>query len=446
MSAPPGWRAALAAAALALSVRAGLFVAASRVHPDSFMTPDSYGYDALARTLLHDARFAASPVGPPQTRRTPGFPLLIAAIYAVAGEDPRAVVLVGIGISVLTVWLTAWVAGRLWGARAALIAGVLLALDIPSATASRRLLTETPFAALVLAATAAAVGLLVEGRPRAWRGFLMGTLLAAAALTRPIGLFLVIPAALWLVLCGRTLRWSPRSTAWLLAALALPWILMVGGWQVRNRVAAGALVASDGPAKFVYLSRGSDILAQRDGISVEVARAQLLQSIDDEVKRTGRPAERLYARAALALVARHPILFLKTQVRWLPELLLGTGAAGLSLAFDLGDGPDRPRAWWWALSAGAALHLLVLYAGAACGLWRMRAEAVPVRLLAVLLAGLVAYFVLLSAGPQAYSRFRVPFTPLLALAAARGLERRSRPQAGVSDPSSSQCASSRRVR
>jgi hypothetical protein len=143
------------------------------------------------------------------------------------------------------------------------------------------------------------------------------------------------------------------------------------------------------------------------------------------VKRTGRPAERLYARAARALVARHPILFLKTQVRWLPELLLGTGAAGVSLAFDLGDGPDRrARAWWWALSAGAALHLLVLYAGAALGLWRMRAEAAPVRLLAVLLAGLVACFVLLSTGPQAYSRFRVPFTPLLALCAARGLERR----------------------
>jgi 4-amino-4-deoxy-L-arabinose transferase-like glycosyltransferase len=424
MSATPCWRAALAAAALALSVRAGLFMAASWAHPNSFMSPDAYGYEALARTLLHDARFAAAPAGPLQTRRTPGFPLLIAAIYAVAGEDPRAVVLVGIGISVLTVWLTAWVAGRLWGARAALIAGVLLALDIPSATASRLLLTETPFAALILAAIAAAVGLVV-GRPRARRGLLMGTLLAAAALTRPVGLFLVIPASLWLVLCGRTLRWRPRSTAWVLAALALPWILMVGGWQVRNRVAAGALVASDGPAKFVYMSRGSDILAQRDGISVEVARAQLTQSIDDEVKRTGRPAERLYAQAALALVARHPILFLKTQVRWLPELLLGTGAAGVSLAFDLADGPDRrARAWWWALSAGAALHLLVLYVGAARGLWRMRAEAVPVRLLAVLLAGLVAYFVLLSTGPQAYSRFRVPFTPLLALCAARGLERR----------------------
>jgi 4-amino-4-deoxy-L-arabinose transferase-like glycosyltransferase len=425
MSAPPCGRAALAAAALALSVRAGLFVAASRVHPDSFMTPDSYGYDALARTLLHDARFAAAPAGPPQTRRTPGFPLLIATTYAVAGEDPRAVVLVGIGISVLTVWLAAWVAGRLWGERAAWIAGVLLALDVPSVTASRLLLTETPFAALLLAATAAAVGLLVAGRPRAWRAFLMGTLLAVAALTRPIGLFLVIPASLWLVLCGHTLRWSPRTTAWLLAAFVLPWILMVGGWQARNRVAAGALVASDGPAKFVYLSRGSDILAQRDGTSVEVARARLTQSIDDEGKRTGRPAERLYARAALALVARHPILFLKTQVRWLPELLLGTGAAGVSLAFDLGDGPDRgARAWWWALRAGAALHLLVLYVGATHGLWRMRAEAVPVRLLAVLLAGLAAYFVLLSTGPQAYSRFRVPFTPLLALCAARGLERR----------------------
>ncbi|HEU0108835.1 MAG TPA: glycosyltransferase family 39 protein [Vicinamibacteria bacterium] len=430
MSAAPCWRAALAAAALALSVRAGLFVAASRVHADSFMAPDSYGYDALARTLLHDARFAAAPTGPPQTRRTPGFPLLIAATYAVAGEDPRAVVCVGIGISVLTVWLAAWVAGRLWGQRAAWIAGVLLALDIPSVTASRLFLTETPFAALLLAATAAAVGLLVRGRPRAWRGLLMGTLLASAALTRPIGLLLVIPVSLWLVACGRALRWSPRSTLWLLTAFALPWMLMVGGWHVRNRVAAGALVASDGPAKFVYLSRGSDILAQHDGTAVEVARAQLLQSLDDEVKRTGRPAERLYARAALALVARHPILFLKTQVRDLPELLLGTGATGLSLALDLADGPDRPRVWWWALNAGAALHLLVLYAGAACGLWRMRADEVPVRLLAVLLAGLVAYFVLLSTGPQAYSRFRVPFTPLLALAAARGLdlERRLRPR------------------
>jgi hypothetical protein len=74
----------------------------------------------------------------------------------------------------------------------------------------------------------------------------------------------------------------------------------------------------------------------------------------------------------------------------------------------------------------------------------IRNESPAHRLAAALLFGLVLYFVVLSTGPQAYSRFRVPFTPLLALLAARGLDRAG--QAAVSDPSSSQWARSRRVR
>jgi hypothetical protein len=427
MAAPPWWRPVVGAAALALCLRAGVFVAASSVDPSSHMSPDSYEYEALGRTLLHDARFASGPERSAQTRRTPAFPLLVALVYAVAGEQPRMVVWTGIALSTFTVALAAWLAHRLWGERAAWIAGLLLALDVPSVTASRLFLTETPFTALLLSGVAAGLCLLTGGRPRASLALGMGTFLAVAALTRPVGLLLVVPVALWLLLCGRRLRWGPRATASMLAAFAVPWIVMVGGWQVRNRLAAGAPVASDGPAKFVYMSRGSDIIAQRDGTSIEAARAQLTRSIEDGVKRTGLPPERLYAGAAFALVARHPVLFLNTQVRWLPELLMGTGAAGVSLAFAL----DGTRSAWrgaasWIVAAGAALHLLLLYAGAAWGLWRMRNESVAGRLTAALLAGLALYFVILSTGPQAYSRFRVPFTPLLALCAARGLRDISR--------------------
>lgn len=78
------------------------------------------------------------------------------------------------------------------------------------------------------------------------------------------------------------------------------------------------------------------------------------------------------------------------------------------------------------LGAAAALHLFLLYAGAGWGLCRLWQEPGAGRLTAVLLAGLALYFVILSTGPQAYSRFRVPITPLLALAAAaRGLDRPS---------------------
>ena len=146
---------------------------------------------------------------------------------------------------------------------------------------------------------------------------------------------------------------------------------------------------------------------------------------------------RHYGRAAAALISRHPILFLKSQARWLPELLVGTGAAGVSLALGL-DAPLHPgrRAVGALVSAAAALHLVLLYAGAAWGLWQLRDRPTG-RLAVALLAGLVLYFVILSTGPQAYSRFRVPFTPLLAICAGCGLARRA-PQAAASDPSSSQ--------
>jgi 4-amino-4-deoxy-L-arabinose transferase-like glycosyltransferase len=418
------WAWMAAVMGLALCVRVAAFAAASSANPSAVMTPDSYGYDRLARTLLHHGRFADGPESPPQTRRTPGYPLLVAAVYAGAGEDPRRAVWLGIALSVLTVGLTMRIAQRLWGPGPAAAAGLLLALDLPSVTAARHLLTETPFAALVVAATAAAVSLVLRDRPSAGWAFLLGVLLASAALTRPIGLLLVLPASLWLLHSGRALRWGGRATAAIVAAFVLPWIVLVGGWQVRNRVVAGALRASDGPAKFLLLSRGGDVVAQRDGIPVERAREELARKIAEASRQTGVPEDRLYLRAALDLVIRHPGLFLATQLRWLPELLLGTGAASLpTLGLVAGDGPGE-RGAVRILSSAAVVHLLIVYVGAGLCLWSVRRESVPRRLAVLWMLGLATYFVILSTGPQAYSRFRVPFVPLLAICAGGGLCRR----------------------
>lgn len=415
------WAWTAAVMGLALALRVAAFAAATTADPSAVMTPDSYDYDRLARTLLHQGRFADGPEGPPQTRRTPGYPLLVAAVYAAAGEDPWRVVWVGIALSVLTVGLTMSVARRLWGLGPSAVAGLLLALDLPSVTAARQMLTETTFAALVVAATAVAVSLVLRDRPSSGRALLLGVLLASAALTRPIGLFLVIPMCVWLLHSGRALRWGGRATTATVVAFVVPWIVLVGGWQLRNRAVVGAFRASDGPAKFLLLSRGADVVAQRDGIPVARARADLARSIVEAERRTGVPQDRLYLRAALELVRRHPGLFLATQIRWLPELVLGTGAASLpALGLDAGHHPTE-RASLRMLSAAALVHLLLVYVGFGLCLWSVRREALPRRLAVLLMAGLVAYFVVLSTGPQAYSRFRVPFVPLLTIGAAGGL-------------------------
>jgi 4-amino-4-deoxy-L-arabinose transferase-like glycosyltransferase len=327
----------------------------------------------------------------------------------------------GIALSVLTVGLTMSIARRLWGPGPAAVAGLLLALDLPSVTAARYLLTETPFTALVVAATAAAVSLVLRDRPSAGWALLLGVLLASAALTRPIGLFLVLPICFWLLHSGRALRWGGRATASIVAAFVLPWIVLVGGWQLRNRAVAVAFPASDGPAVFLLFIRGADVVAQRDGIPVALARENLARSMAEAERQTGVPRGRLYLGAVLGLVSRHPGLFLATQLRWLPELLLGTGAAGLpALGLDAAHDPGE-RATLWILRSAAVVHLLLVYVGAGLCLWTVRREPLPRRLAVLLMVGLATYFVILSTGPQAYSRFRVPFVPLLAICAGGGL-------------------------
>jgi hypothetical protein len=66
------------------------------------------------------------------------------------------------------------------------------------------------------------------------------------------------------------------------------------------------------------------------------------------------------------------------------------------------------------LFAFALLHLAAMYSLAAIALWRLPPQAVAVLL--------ILYFVVLSSGPEAYPRFRVPIEPLLAMLAGVGYQ------------------------
>ena len=243
-------------------------------------------------------------------------------------------------------------------------AGIVLALDTSSVAACLRMLTEPPFTALLTAAVAAAVSGALGPRPRPALAAAFGALSAAAALTRPVGLFLVFPAAAWLLLCGRARHWRRADD-------------VVDGRRLRPPLAAdrGRLAGAQ-PAwrraptrraarrrRFLLLSRGGDIVSQRDGVPFELARAGLMREVVTTAQRTGEREDTLYLREGVALVARHPMLFLRTQVRWLPELLLGTGAAPLLDSMGLGarGGPGPARAAT-VIRALSVLHLLVTYA------------------------------------------------------------------------------------
>ena len=121
--------------------------------------------------------------------RTPGYPLLLAPIFLVGGENPslfwaRAQGAVFGSLAAVAVWRLAL---ALLGSPAALVAGLIAAVYPGAVVTSALVLTETPFSALML------FQLLVWGaawrnvsRTRAvWLGLVAGGLAGAAVLVRP---------------------------------------------------------------------------------------------------------------------------------------------------------------------------------------------------------------------------------------------------------------------
>jgi 4-amino-4-deoxy-L-arabinose transferase-like glycosyltransferase len=383
------------------------------------MAPDSFEYDRLARTFIDTGLFDG-PARANPTSRTPVYPMFLAVVYWLAGPSAVSVVLAQIAMGALNVLMVHLLARDLWSPRAGLVAGLLLACDAPSLSSSLRVLTDTLFTFLfVLAVMAALYRSEPETALSSPRALLFGLFLALAALCRPIGILLQVPALLWIGWCARRTAWRRGPTARAVLLVLAPWIVLVGGWQARNAVRTERFEVSHGPAKFLLLSRGADIVAQRDGISPAVARERLQREVDEQASRSAVPVESLYGTRALALITAHPLLFLGTQWRWLPELMTGTGAAGLLEALR----PTIPLVSQ-ALASLCTLQLLGVYLGVgACAfLFRFDARGSGNGSALTLLGVFIVYFVILSAGPQAYSRFRVPMMPLLIVCSAGGID------------------------
>jgi 4-amino-4-deoxy-L-arabinose transferase-like glycosyltransferase len=178
-------------------------------------------------------RVASGQVAPPgelhpETMRTPGYPGLLAVLPArSAWLMSLTNVVLSVGTVAATFFLGALVLGR---PRAGLVAAGLLAVQPGDATAASYVLTETPFAfLLVTGLLLAGLAARSTGRARwplaAWAGLV----LSAGAFVRPVGLVAPVLAAGW-VLLHRPIRRTWAVAALLLGVAVLP----VAGWCARN--------------------------------------------------------------------------------------------------------------------------------------------------------------------------------------------------------------------
>jgi hypothetical protein len=347
-----------------------------------------------------------------------GYPAVLAALFWLllhtplphtAGALAQAGTLLNAVLGTISVGLLWLIVRRVAGPRPALAAAALLALWPNAIAYTATLQLETAF-------TAAALGVLAilathDGwteRPPSWRRLaLFGAALGLSALIRPFSMpFAVLPVLL--VLASPEGR-RPRTVARTVAAVAVPLLLVLTPWTLRNQHALGApLPFSSNLGDTVCLDRNLDAeggfrFADHDGCAdpslgeVERNRQSTAKAIDFVRSHPGREALQIVRRA---------------------RLILGRDDDGLEAVERGGQAPLLSDTGRRVADAAANGWFLVLLAAAVAGAVRSVADRRTRRpellLLGLPALSLLATAVLLWGTP----RFHAPLVPFLAAFAA----------------------------
>lgn len=231
-------RGAWALLVLALVLRIGV-LGATVTTP---LTLDSADFSRTALSIAQGHGYPPSnraPAGGPSAYRPPAYPLLLAGVYALSGEEaPPLGRALGALLGTIAVALTALIALRIWGRRVGWIALAVAAVAPPLVVMSTTLVSEALFVPVILGAVAAALEARRSSHPLRW-ALVCGALIGIAELTRTNAAVLLPPLA-FAVLTRRP-WWRPRSLAAPAVVLAAA-VLTVAPWTIRNALALHAFV------------------------------------------------------------------------------------------------------------------------------------------------------------------------------------------------------------
>ncbi len=352
------------------------------------VTPDTPQYLAAARSL-REGRGFLNAEGTPETFRTPGYPLLVAA----AGLHPNAIAIIQHAMIVATAAMTAWFLRD--RPVAAMMALALIGFDTALLASATLLMTEALFVFVMQAGALALLIAMRRGSPTIAAA--AGLLIGFAPLVRPIAIIVALP----LIAIA-----AMRSRAIVALSFAFPALIVPSLWAVRNyRVAGVANVSTVADANMLYWrAAGTLAMSELPGFVVgldESAYQRRFFAIQYAMR--GKRAD------ARAIIAAHPLAFARSAINGDLHLLFDP-APDLSLRLGHPEGE---------LLLGQLLLLRVLLVIAAiaglAALWRAD------RALALLCGAMIAYFLALSAGPEANFlsiRFRAPIVPFESIAVA----------------------------
>ena len=372
----------------ALALRAAFLL----LEPPTFPVGDENAYLTLGTQYLPSARVGFSPFRTHLIFHPPLYPYFIAVLFRLTG-GLAAVQWAQVVLSALLVPAVGRIGTITHGERTGLVAAVVTAVFPELVWFAPHFWSETLM--LFVLWWGFERLLVADGEGRPLSAALAGVLLGLTALTRETVLYFVPLAALWLA-------WrSPRSGGrWRCAAFLAAVLLTVGPWTWRNWRVFQTFIP-------VSTSSGLNLWQGNVGLTREEVYEEY-GSIE------GRIDQYKYARrkAVEAILVRQPWWIFEKAVTELPHFW---GDSQTLIHLRRRAYGDRSPLFTWTIAA-----VVVLPYVAALGFFAVGLARTPIDRRSLLLAGFLAYYVLLHIVAYGFPRYRLPILPVVFLFAAAG--------------------------
>jgi len=407
---------------LALLVRVVWFFYISGISQNNFFYVDSLGYQQLAENILNGNPYSLSGEPPfyPDVFRTPVLPLILVLCNA----NIEAFILLQIFLSVLTVIITHRLALRISGhKKIAFMAGLLVAIDVPSVVFANMIMTETLYTLFLLAA----VYQLFIWKETSNRKHLLfsSVFFGLTALTRPIGIFfpLFVLPLLWLINRKKNVPVIKGNIQFL-----LPFGILSGSWIVRNYLVFGSFFFSHiGTLNLAFFSAGT-IRSETQQLHINVARTQLYEEAAENMSTTPYDDPAAFyvnlRNVCIKEMMSHPRLFLANAAKANFRLFFYPMSGFVN---QVQTGMNPHLAWdvkelypvTKTLVVFQLIFIIFYSTGILlCFILFFRKEFNG--FLLFILTWILLYFSLTGFGPEMEARFRIPAMPYIAILAACG--------------------------
>ncbi|WP_259423734.1 ArnT family glycosyltransferase [Coxiella burnetii] len=282
--------------------------------------PDSFDYLTPAKTLLLHGNYGDL------FERTPGYPTFITIIFALFGQHLTAIVIAQMLLSSLLIIEAYYIAYRLFSLSAAYLSAFLIAFNFLLLSYTLVILTELLFAIVIGFTFLIGTYLFSSRSYKLGLIFSLGLTLAFATFIRPISYYLIFPVAIGTTIYFIRNRFPWKKIIMGLLLLTAPSLVMVGGWQVRNKLHFNTFAYSNIMAFNLYWNYMGDIIQKPKDPPPKNVKA-LIEKLKEQGPLSPAEKTKFMAKTALAFLIKHPVALVKQMIAGFPRLMLGSDAS-----------------------------------------------------------------------------------------------------------------------